>query len=379
MVNSVELVRSGGRILALGGKALAASALHAVEQAPAHPTRTSCEPIVLMHGFAGFREIQVGRWILLEYFESVRRLLNAMGYRAFAPEVAPFDDPLARAAQWEQAIEEIRATTGARKVHLVGHSQGGLDARVLVAPPGPPEETEIGALTGRGYSERVASVTTIATPHFGSYVADAIDQKIPGHYEAVESIKRTMELIAFLVTKRPQNIDDAVTALTRKFMLRDFNRIIRDAPGVRYYAVAGDPISARAVAPLLRPSYELLNRQPPAEGGGPNDGLVTVASSLFGTELRAGGGETTLPAGAEARHDWQPLGALQADHIAEVGLPFHPSRPKVYDHFAFFAGLAQFLDDAYTAEMTLRPNGQWERVPPPVTLGSRPRPPGPQP
>ena len=378
MRDKLKLVRSGGRIVALGSKALAASALRAMEQAPAQPTRTSCEPIVLMHGFAGFREIDLGRWTLVEYFEGVPRLLHAMGYRAFAPEVAPFDDPMERAKQWKKEIDRIRSSTGAERVHLVGHSQGGLDARVLVAPAGEPEQTDIGELTGLGYSDHVASVTTIATPHFGSYVADAIDQKIPGHYETVESIKWMMELVALLVTNRPQNIDDAVTALTREFMLRDFNRIIQDAPGVRYYAVAGDPLSTRAVAPLLRPSYELLNRQPPTAGGGPNDGLVTVASSLFGTALPATGGETLPPTGADGRHNWQPLGVLQADHIAEVGLPFHPLRPKVYDHFAFFAGLAQFLDDAYTAKMTLRPDGQWERVPQPLTAAPRLGPLGPR-
>lgn len=34
-----------------------------------------------------------------------------------------------------------------------------------------------------------------------------------------------------------------------------------------------------------------------------------------------------------------------------------------YDHLAFFAGLAQFLDDAYPVEMKLRKDGHWERRP----------------
>ena len=314
-----------------------------------------------MHGFSGFREIKLGRWTVLEYFEDVRRLLGAMGYRAFAPEVSPFDDPLARAAQWEEAIEKILVLTGAEKVHLVGHSQGGLDARVLVAPKGPPVYTPIGWLTGRGYAPYVASVTTIATPHFGSYIADAVERDVPGHKVAVRTLKRAMQIIAALIKRRPQNVDDAVKALTREFMLDGFNHIIQDAPGVRYYAVAGDPISDDAVAPLLRPTYELLNKQPPSEGGGPNDGLVTVESSLFGNGLPGDNGEAP-PVAPHGRANWQALGVLQADHIAEVGLPLHLLRPNTYDHFAFFAGLAQVVDDAYTAKMTLRMDGQWERV-----------------
>ena len=379
MNEQLELLRSAGRMISLGGKALAASALRAFEEAPSEPSRTSCEPIVLMHGFAGFREINLGRWTVLEYFESVRRLLGAMGYRAFAPEVSPFDDPLARAEQWEEAIEKIRVLTGEEKVHLVGHSQGGLDARVLVAPAGPPVQTPIGWLTGRGYAPHVASVTTIATPHFGSYVADAVERDIPGHDVAMKTLKRTMQIIAALIKGKPQNVDDAVKALTREFMLEDFNRIIQDAPGVRYYAVAGDPISDHAVAPALRLTYELLNKQPPSEGGGPNDGLVTVTSSFFGNGLPTDDGEATLPVAPHGRPNWEPLGVLQADHIAEVGLPLHLLRPNTYDHFAFFAGLAQFLDDAYTAKMTLRMDGQWERVagagaPPRRARTPRPRP-----
>ena len=351
-----------GADVSLGTKALAVSAFRGFEAAASAPSRTSCEPIVLMHGFAGFREIKVGRWTMLEYFESVRRLLGAMGYRAFAPEVSPFDDPLARAGQWEEAIDKIRVLTGAEKVHLVGHSQGGLDARVLVAPAGPPVQTPIGWLAGRGYAPHVASVTTIATPHFGSYVADAVEQDIPGHNVAVMTLKRTMEIIAALIKRKPQNVDDAVKALTREFMLEQFNPIIQDAEGVRYYAVAGDPISDDAVIPALRLTYELLKRQPASVGGGPNDGLVTVESSLFGKALPRddGGAQPVAPHG---RANWESLGVLQADHIAEVGLPLHLLRPNTYDHFAFFAGLAQFLDEAYTAKMTLRMDGQWERVP----------------
>lgn len=362
MKEELKLLGSATRFVPLGAKTLLASALRAMEPRPPE-SETVCEPIVLMHGFAGFREINLGRWTVLEYFEGVRRLLGAMGYRAFAPEVSPFDDPLARAKQWETAIDEIREETGAAKVHLVGHSQGGLDARVLVAPRGPAQQTPIGWLHGLGYGPHVASVTTLATPHFGSFVADAIEQEIPVHKDAVKVVKRAMEVIASIIKRKPQDIDDAATALTRGFMLEHFNRIIEDAPDVCYYAVAGDPITEDFVYPLLRPTYQLLNHQSPSEGGGPNDGLVTVTSSLFGNSPPVDEGQEQPATAPHGRSTWKPLGVLQADHIAEVGIPLHVLRPNKYDHLAFFAGLAQFLDDAYTAQMKLRTDGQWERTP----------------
>ncbi len=40
-----------------------------------------------------------------------------------------------------------------------------------------------------------------------------------------------------------------------------------------------------------------------------------------------------------------------------------PSSGAEADHLAFFAGLAQFLDDAYPMKMKLRKDGHWERTP----------------
>src|SRR6185295_1663942 len=66
-----------------------------------------------------------------------------------------------RAQAIAKQIDTILARTGKAKVNLVGHSQGGLDARILASP------------NGLKYGDRIASVTTVATPHRGTKVADA--------------------------------------------------------------------------------------------------------------------------------------------------------------------------------------------------------------
>ncbi|MGB5548650.1 MAG: alpha/beta fold hydrolase [Polyangiales bacterium] len=344
------------------GAALLKSAFQTFEAEP-RPKETACAPIVLMHGFAGFRELGPGKQVWLEYFTNVRRQLRAMGYQVFAPQVEPFDDPLDRAKQWFSAIEKIRVKTKAEKVHLVGHSQGGLDARVLVAPFTGPHESPVGPLFGLGYGARVASVTTIATPHFGSVIADAVVQDIPGHKQAVKALMCSLNLITALIRGEQQDTDRAVKALTRKFMLEHFNRIIEDDPNVRYYAVAGDPGCRDVVHPWLRPEYKDIHRTDPGEGGGPNDGLVTVSGSFFGNLPPAYADQAYPGLEKHRRENWETLGVLEADHIAEVGLELRVRRPNAYDHLAFFAGLAQFLDDAYPMKMTLRKDGYWERRP----------------
>ena len=58
---------------------------------------------------------------------------------------------------------------------------------------------------------------------------------------------------------------------------------------------------------------------------------------------------------------WRRVGLIQADHIAEVGLELRFPPSDAYDHLAFFAGLAQSRDAAYTAKMRLMKDGRWER------------------
>lgn len=70
------------------------------------------------------------------------------------------------------------------------------------------------------------------------------------------------------------------------------------------------------------------------------------------------------------RDTWNTLGVIEADHIAEVGLELRLRRPNGFDHLAFFAGLAQFLDDAYPMKMKLRKDGHWERTSKSLTMES---------
>ena len=63
----------------------------------------------------------------------------------------------------------------------------------------------------------------------------------------------------------------------------------------------------------------------------------------------------------ERRHHWQVLGCVRADHVAEVGIPLQLLPSDSYDHLSLFAGLAQSLDTAYVADMTLQKDGRWRR------------------
>jgi triacylglycerol lipase len=360
-LEQLKLLPYAGRLALLGMETTGASMIRALRRGRAE-LESPCEPVVLMHGFAGFRELGIGGYAFLEYFNGVRRFLGQIGYRVFAPEVAPFNPPLERAREWLGHIEAIRAETGAEKVHLIGHSQGGLDARVLVAPACPAQDTPIGPLLGLGYGPHVASLTTLSTPHLGSALADELEQEEPAHQKAVDTLLALVGLVATIVRGDPQDARRAVLALSRSYVLEYFNRIIADDPAVPCHAIAGDP-GSELVGPLLRPVFEALSDLDPSEGGGPNDGLVTVKSALFGNvpEGRAAGSKRARP-DAQRRKHWKTLGLIQADHITEVGIPLQMPHRAAYDHFALFAGLAQLRDPSYTAALALQRDGRWRRT-----------------
>ncbi|MBB3167519.1 lipase family alpha/beta hydrolase [Simiduia aestuariiviva] len=110
-------------------------------------------PIVLVHGLSGFDSI------LADYFYGVKGALRNVGATAvYTPQVTAFASNEARGEELLAYVEDLLAVTGAQKVNLIGHSQGGPTAR-YVASVRP---------------DLVASVTSVGSPHFGSPVADLI-------------------------------------------------------------------------------------------------------------------------------------------------------------------------------------------------------------
>jgi triacylglycerol lipase len=114
-------------------------------------------PIVLVHGFSGTDKIGG----VLEYWYGVQEDLEAHGAKVYTANLSGFqrdDGPNGRGEQLLAFVRQVLAVSGAAKVNLIGHSQGGLTARYVaaVAP------------------DLVASVTTIATPHHGTTIANLV-------------------------------------------------------------------------------------------------------------------------------------------------------------------------------------------------------------
>ena len=104
-----------------------------------------------------------------DYFSHVERALAArfakegLAIEAHGSDVLPTASVRRRAARLAEQI--ARTATGDGTIHLLGHSTGGLDARLVASPSAQlPVES-------MGWLPRLRSITTMNTPHYGTPLA----------------------------------------------------------------------------------------------------------------------------------------------------------------------------------------------------------------
>nr|AER58210.1 lipase LipAAc [uncultured Acidobacteriota bacterium] len=280
------------------------------------------KPIVLAHGYLGF-----GNLGAIQYFNGVKQHLEEKwNAEVFASTVGPKDSVAARAADLEA---EIRARFHGESVHIIAHSMGGLDARYLLFPKnGEP-------------SDLVASLTTISTPHQGTFIAEIARGAVrPAQLLHSERLKRAIPKMVASVEEMWKGIKSSVLRRPKlvlprtdvKSVLESLRSVLRSArhgdPGplavylrklfalkdnalfdltpqgcaelfndslaspVPCFSYVGSAAPSQSLSPLLLLSYLLLKADE-----GDNDGLVSVASA-----------------------DWQTsLGKLPADHLGVIG------------------------------------------------------------
>jgi triacylglycerol lipase len=209
-------------------------------------------------------------------------------------QVSPVNSSYVRGEELLAQVENILAQTGKAKVHLIGHSQGGLDAR-YVAGMRP---------------DLVRSVTTVATPNQGADLAGFISGEITADGTIGGALLGLfgglLEDFARLITGSTDPLDwkagfgflSDVGAFNATFPeglpASGCGDGASSANGVRFYSWTGDVVGflgTRISTNVLDPSDLVLNTASLFYGlFEDNDGLVTVCSSRFGESL----GEYTM-------------------------------------------------------------------------------------
>ena len=272
-------------------------------------------PIVLAHGFDAS---PTNRW---GYYR-VAEALEADGHTVIIAEVPPYHAVSERAAHLARFVDE--GLDEAERVNIIAHSMGGLDSRHVISQ--------------LGYGDRIASLTTISSPHRGSAVADVALKLLPGVFDgAVNALAgawgRTYSDVSDDADVRAAMYDISQTAAA------DRNAATPDVAGVYYQSWAGvssvlglrngkdaDACEGLGFADPSKPDKMHASLVPMAAftAGGtalrPNDGMVTVESAKWGVFQ----------------------GCIPADHLDEVGQPKHDDANENtgFDHVRFYRNVA---------------------------------------
>jgi len=238
-------------------------------------------PIVLAHGFLGFENIAG----ILDYWYGIVNSLENGGATVYVTEVSPINSSINRGEQLIEQLDDIRAIEGdaSMKFNLIGHSQGGLDARYVAAVR----------------PDLVASVSTVATPHLGvdlfdflgggdaipGWILDFFGNLIGDLWALLGASDNPTDAIAALSAFSPDGIAafnaSYPAGLPASYCGEGAAVTSSSAGPIRNYSWTGsDPTTnifdlTDAVFGLVSLLYDE-----------PNDGLVEVCSSHFGDVLR---------------------------------------------------------------------------------------------
>ena len=286
-------------------------------------------PIVLAHGFFGFDDF-AGAGFLTYYYEVVDHLASQGETLVYTPTVDPFNSSAHRGAQLVDRIESILAETGHAKVNIIGHSQGGLDARVVA----------------HDRPDLVASVISLQTPHGGTPIADIALELVsdPNLAGVLDFLVQAVGAPLYDEVNQQTSLADALYQFSQPGIAA-FDAAYPDQPGIYYASIAGrsdyhpggDDCDAPAAPSFISDFDDELDPIDPlfdipeqiVDGGFgssiPNDGLVRVEDAKHGVFL----------------------GCVPADHLDMVGqlLGDEPGLFNDWDYKQFYVDLIGHLRD----------------------------------
>ena len=211
-------------------------------------------PILLVHGVF-FRDNKY-----YNYWGRIPRELEANGAKIYYGNHHSASSIADSATELKNRIIEILNETNSEKINIIAHSKGGLDCRYMISK--------------LGMSDRVASLTTINTPHKGCLFADYLLNVIPPEFKnkVADAYNSTLKKFG----EEDPDFLAAVSNLTESYC-NQLESELEDPKDVYCQSVGSVLTKATSGSFPLNLSYHLVNHF-----SGENDGLVDENSFKWG-------------------------------------------------------------------------------------------------
>jgi triacylglycerol lipase len=230
-------------------------------------------PIVLAHGVCRFDALWNDALDLdntddpeldkLHYFKGIRTMLKEKGYVVYHSKVAWAEGVDKRAHDLKGNLLKILRETGAEKANIIAHSMGGLDARHMMF-----NDRNDGKI-----HKRVASLTTISTPHEGSAFADWGLDNLTLLHAVIQKLGVDLSALKDLRT-------DTCKMFNEHQDVKEFEMACKGT--IKFQTYAGKQDFWGVLSVLKIPFHIISKRE------GENDGMVSVRSAKWSDEYFQG-------------------------------------------------------------------------------------------
>jgi len=213
-------------------------------------------PIILIHGIAA-----TDKNSLIDFWGRIPKVFEESGVEYYFGNTDAWNSYKINAEKLKDKIDEVLSKHEGNKVNLIAHSKGGIDARYLIHH--------------YRYHEKIASLTTINTPHHGAELADLFLKPRISHSLAT---KKIMEVLAKLFLDEKPDPYSSILELTTNEM-KAFNEEIK-SPETVYVQSYYSTMTSGSEDLFLAPTFKYLTKQ-----FGLNDGIITEHSAKWGQNV----------------------------------------------------------------------------------------------
>ena len=214
-------------------------------------------PVVFVHGIVAHdRDSPVAFW------GRIPDTLRSHGVNIFFGNTDAWGTYESNATILKDTIENVLAQTQAERVNIIAHSKGGIDSRYLI--------------WNYDFGDKVASLTTISTPHHGAELADFIANRDIIYTETAMHI---ISVFGQLYGDRYPNLYAVLYELTTENMAEFNQKVLQDE--MVYYQSLYTAMNRPLDDALFSRTYAYIYRV-----GGPNDGVVSAKSATWGSNAR---------------------------------------------------------------------------------------------